>query len=161
MDLFNDPEFINEILKKRDRPSNLNNSMERVLQATELPKEPQELNLGNENPSIFWKGLPVAANLADALTVMQTRANATRADGSKIKTEANPLMRGIVDKPEILLPLKLLTGLGISKVADWAGKKKGNKTAAKLISGLASAPALFGTYTNLKRTSQLKRNKQR
>lgn len=154
MDLLSNPEFLEMLMNRKD-PASISNSSDKVLQSLEMPKEINTEQFKPEGTSIFWKGLPVAAQLADALTVEAMRQKSyTGKDGHQYGVEKNPLMKGIVEKPLLNIPLKLAIGFGASKFADWAGKKAGNKNVSKIASGLFSVPPAIGTYTNLKARSR-------
>lgn len=97
-----------------------------------------------------WKLAPVVANVADAVT-----ATAMRRAGGK---EKNPLVRGLVEKPLLNVPLKAALGAGSAYVADRIARK--NKTAGKVVAALGTVPPTVGAASNVRAYVRAKKGKK-
>lgn len=154
MDLLSNPEFLEMLMNRKD-PTSISNSSDRILQNLEMPKEINNEQFKPDGPSIFWKGLPIAAQLADALSAeVMLGESYTAKNGHRYGVEVNPVMKGIVGKPLLHIPLKAALGYGSAKFADYVGKKTNNKTISKVLSGFFSVPPTIGTIANLRARSK-------
>lgn len=102
--------------------------------------------------STAWRAAPVLAQLADAATT-----EAVRRKHPERFREANPLLRGLVQKPLLNAAVKAAAGAGMSYVADKVQKK--NKKGGKLIAGLAAATGAIPAANNAVNLTRKKKGK--